>query len=211
MAERVRRCIVDDRKLRDDSRRRDERAGREAREVDDDPYRDVLERLWILDPVPAWLPIRNRFARLSAPPKHQLVDPALAARLLGVGADALLDAAPAEPPILRDGPLLGALFESLVTLNLRVAAQAAEASVKHLRSTRGEHEVDLIVEKADGRVVAIEVKLTRTIDDGDVRQLAWLRDRLGDDLLDAVVITTGQDAYRRADGIAVVPAALLGP
>jgi len=41
--------------------------------------------------------------------------------------------------------------------------------------------------------------------------LLWLRDRIGDDLLDAAVITTGEDAYRRADGIAVIPAALLGP
>lgn len=175
------------------------------------PYRDVLERLWILDPVPAWLPTRNRVARLAASPKHQLVDPALAARLLGVGKDGLLAASPAGPPILRDGPLLGMLFESLVTLCVRVAAQAAEATVKHLRTARGEHEVDLIVERADGRIVAIEVKLARTVDDVDVRQLAWLRDRLGDDLLDAVVVTTGQEAYRRPDGIAVVPAALLGP
>jgi len=38
-----------------------------------------------------------------------------------------------------------------------------------------------------------------------------LRDRLGDELLDAVIITTGTHAYRRADGIAVIPAALLGP
>ena len=175
------------------------------------PYRDVLERLWILDPVPAWLPTRNRIARLSAPPKHQLVDPALAARLLGVGKDSLLDATPSGPPILRDGPLLGLLFESLVTLCVRVAAQAAEATVGHLRSARGEHEVDLIVERGDGRVVAIEVKLARTVGDRDVRQLAWLRNTIGDDLLDAVVVTTGQEAYRRADGIAVVPAALLGP
>lgn len=175
------------------------------------PYRDILERLWILHPVPAWLPTRNRIARLSAPPKHQLVDPALAARLLGVGKDGLLDATPAGPPILRDGPLLGLLFESLVTLCVRVAAQAAEATVGHLRSARGEHEVDLIVERADGRVVAVEVKLARTVDDRDVRQLAWLRNTIGDDLLDAVVVTTEQEAYRRADGIAVVPAALLGP
>jgi predicted AAA+ superfamily ATPase len=43
------------------------------------PYCDILERLWILDPVPAWLPTRSRLARLSAPPKHHLADPALAA------------------------------------------------------------------------------------------------------------------------------------
>jgi uncharacterized protein len=175
------------------------------------PYRDVLERLWIVDPVPAWLPTRNRIRRLSAPPKHQLADPALAARLLGVDAAALLDATPVRPAIPRDGTLLGALFEALVTLSVRVYAQAAEATVEHLRTSGGEHEVDLVVGRADGRVVAVEVKLARTVDDRDVRHLRWLADRIGDDLLDALVVTTGVEAYRRTDGIAVVPAALLGP
>src|ERR1041384_252242 len=40
------------------------------------PSRDIPERLWIVDPVEAWLPTRNRISRLSAPPKHQLADPA---------------------------------------------------------------------------------------------------------------------------------------
>ncbi len=176
------------------------------------PYRDVLERLWVVDPVPAWAPTRNHLRRLSSPPKHQLVDPALAARLLGVGVGALLqtEKAPVEPAIPRDGTLLGALFESLVTIDVRVYAQAAEARVGHLRTASGEHEVDLVVERDDGRIVAIEVKLTTTVDDEDLRHLKWLKDRLGDDVLDMVVITTGQYAYRRPDGIAVVPAALLG-
>lgn len=111
----------------------------------------------------------------------------------------------------RDGTLLGDLFESLVTLSVRTFAQAAEASVRHLRTHRGEHEVDVIVERDDGRVLAVEVKLTRTVADRDIRHLLWLRGQIGDDLLDAVIITTGPEAYRRNDGIAVVPAALLGP
>lgn len=175
------------------------------------PYRDVLERLWILDPVEAWLPTRNRIARLSSPPKHQLADPALAARLLGVDADALLEGRPAGAPLQRDGVLLGALFESLVTLSLRACAQVAEATVKHLRTAGGAHEVDLMVERADGRVVAFEVKLARTVGDDDTRHLRWLAGQIGDELLDAVIVTTGAEAYRRPDGIAVVPAALLGP
>jgi predicted AAA+ superfamily ATPase len=174
------------------------------------PYRDALHQLWILDPVPAWVPWRNRIARLSQPPKHHLMDPALAARLLGVGADGLLDPAAGDRG-MRDGPLLGALFESLVALDLRVCAQAAEARLGHLRTARGEREVDFIVERGDGRVVALEVKLGRAPSDSDVRHLRWLRDTIGDDLLDAAVITTGQEAYRRRDGIGVIPAALLGP
>jgi predicted AAA+ superfamily ATPase len=175
------------------------------------PYRDALERLWILDPVPAWLPTRNRIARLSAPPKHQLADPSLAARLLGVDAAGLLNASPTGPPIPRDGTLLGALFESLVTLSIRVYAQAAEATVKHLRTAAGAHEIDLIVERADGRILAVEVKLARDLGTHDTRHLRWLAGQIGDTLLDTVIITTGPYAYRRQDGIAVIPAALLGP
>lgn len=175
------------------------------------PYRDLLERLWILDPVPAWLPTRSHLRRLAAPPKHQLVDPALAARLLGVDADALLEGRDIGPLIPRPGTLLGALFESLVTQSVRVYAQAAEATVRHLRTAGGEHEVDLIVERQDGRIIAIEVKLARTPSDDDARNLLWLRETMGEELLDAVIINTGQEAYRRPDGIAVVPAALLGP
>jgi uncharacterized protein len=146
------------------------------------------------------------------PPKHQLADPALAARLLGVDSGSLLDgAAPADPSVPRDGTLLGALFESVVTLSTRVYAQAAEASVKHLRTASGAHEVDLIVERADRRIIAIEVKLARDPTERDTRHLKWLAEQIGDTLLDAILITTGEYAYRRKDGIAVVPAALLGP
>jgi len=174
------------------------------------PYRDVLERLWILDPVPAWLPTRNRLARLSLPPKHHLTDPALAARLLDVDETTLLRAQPAGPAMAREGTLLGALFESLVTLSVRVYAQAAEARTAHLRTWSGGREIDLIVERGRA-VLAIEVKLGQTPDERDVRHLRWLQHELGGNLTDAIVITTGQVAYRRPDGIAVIPAALLGP
>ncbi len=175
------------------------------------PYRDILSRLWLLDPVPAWLPTTNRFTQLGAADKHHLADPALAGRLLNVTADQLLAGKSSGPAVPRDGTLLGALFESLVALNLRVYAQTAEAEVRHLRTHRGDREVDFIVAGSDGGVVGLEVKLSATIDDGDVGHLLWLRHRLGEDFRDAVVITTGQHAYRRRDGVAVIPAALLGP
>ena len=112
---------------------------------------------------------------------------------------------------MRDGTMLGRLFESLTALNLRVYAQHSEATVSHLRTRAGEHEVDFIVERPDHRVVAIEVKLAYEIEDQDVKHLLWLREKIGDDVLDAFVIGTGSEAYRRADGVGVVPAALLGP
>jgi hypothetical protein len=174
-------------------------------------YRSALESLWLLDPVPAWTPSRNPIGRLAQPDKHQLVDPGLAASLLGVTVAALLEGEDAGVDIPRDGTLLGHLFESLVTQSVRVYAQAGEADVRHLRTKNGRQEVDLIVVRPDQRVVAIEVKLARSIAENDVKHLLWLQDEIRDDLLDAVVVTTGPNAYRRKDGIAVVPAALLGP
>ncbi|MEO8564331.1 MAG: DUF4143 domain-containing protein [bacterium] len=174
-------------------------------------YRDVLEQLWIIDPVPGWIPTRNQLARLTQSPKHHLADPALAARLLGIDEGALLEGSDSSPSIPRDGSLLGSLFESLVTQSVRVYAQNAEANVRHLRTRDGRQEIDLIVERPDQRVLAIEVKLGATVSDDDVKHLHWLRDQIGDDLLDVVVVTSGPRAYRRADGVAVVPIALLGP
>lgn len=167
-------------------------------------YRDLLAQLWILDPVPPWLPSGGELSRLKLSPKHQLADPALAARLLNHTPETLL------APRAGSAELLGQLFESLATLTVRAAAQAQEARVAHLRTRDGGHEVDLVVERYDGRVVAVEVKLSASVQDSDVRRLRWLRAQLGDRLADAVVVTTGADAYRRPDGIAVVPLALLG-
>jgi hypothetical protein len=173
-------------------------------------YRDVLERLWIVDTVAGWAPTRNQLTRLTQAPKHHLADPALAARLLGVDEHALLDGARSPHPTPRDGTLMGQLFESLVTLSVRVYAQSAEARVRHLRTKEGRHEIDIIVERADHRIVAMEVKLGATVTDDDVKHLHWLREELGKDVVDTIVVTTGPQAYRRPDGVGVVPAALLG-
>jgi hypothetical protein len=72
-----------------------------------------------------------------------------------------------------------------------------------------DREIDLIV-KREQKILAIEVKLGQVPDDGDVRYLLWLGKELGDDLVDTVIVTTGQAAYRRPDGVAVVPPSLLG-
>ena len=164
----------------------------------------------MLEPLEAWAPTDSPLNRLVSSPKHHVVDPALAARLVGLGGPALLSGR-GPTTIVRDGTFLGSLFESLAALSLRVFAQAAEARVSHFRTKGGEREIDFILERDHRSVIALEVKLSETIDDRDVRHLRWLRERIGDQLLDAAVITTGRHAYRRPDGIAVVPLALLGP
>lgn len=165
-------------------------------------YRDHLTQLWLLEPVPGWTTYNNPLKRVAQAPKHQLADPALALRLLGLGGEDLV-----RP---RGAHLFGPLFESLVTLGVRTLAQAAEGEVYHLRTQNGDREVDLIVEGDGGALLGIEVKLSPSVEDHDVRHLLWLRDQLKGDVNDLVVITTGSQAYRRPDGVAVVPLALLG-
>lgn len=165
-------------------------------------YRDHLTQLWLLDPTPGWSPSLNPFARLQQAPKHQLADPALAARLLNLNAMRL-----SSP---RGAHMAGPLFESLASLSVKVAAEAARARVGHLRTRNGDHEVDLIVEGRGGQVVGIEVKLSASVEPNDVKHLLWLKEQLKDEIADLVVLTTGKYAYRREDGIAVVPLALLG-
>jgi predicted AAA+ superfamily ATPase len=173
-------------------------------------YRDALSSLWLLDAIPPWIPSRNHLDRLAQSPKHHLADPALVARLLGLDDSALLRAEQGSTD-LSEGTILGALFEHLAALSIHTYAEAAEARVGHLRTRNNDHEVDLIVQHADGRILGIEVKLADRVEDADVKHLRWLRNRIGKDLIDAVVIYAGQHAYRRNDDVAAVPLALFGP
>jgi predicted AAA+ superfamily ATPase len=71
--------------------------------------------------------------------------------------------------------------------------------------------IDFIIERGDHRVLAVEVKLAYDVGERDARHLHWLAQQAGDDLIDAIILTTGAEAYRRADGVGVIPAVLLGP
>jgi predicted AAA+ superfamily ATPase len=173
-------------------------------------YRDVLQRAYILDSVDAWIPWFNPLKRLATASKHYLADPALATVLLGLDSTNVLRGTDVRQTSLNQRPMLGPLFEHLVTQSVLVYAEAVGAHVGHLRQYDARHEIDLIVERGQ-RAVAIEVKLAQTVDTKDVRHLLWLKSELGDGLADMMVVTTGTQAYRRPDGVAVVPAALLGP
>lgn len=70
--------------------------------------------------------------------------------------------------------------------------------------------LDFIVE-GDNGVLGLEVKLANAVADQDVKHLLWLRERIGNDCTDLAVLHTGPEAYRRPDGVAVIPLALLGP
>lgn len=166
-------------------------------------YREALRSVWILDPIPAWTPTNTPLPRLSKGDKHQLCDPALAASLLHVTEDILVSDQKGAHE------LFGQLFESLAMLSLRAAADTAEAKVYHLRNQNGDHEIDAIMERYDGKVLAFEVKLATTTDPSDAKHLHWLEQQIGNRLVDKVIITAGKYAYRREDGVAVIPLGML--
>ncbi|MGB4136876.1 MAG: AAA family ATPase [Microbacterium sp.] len=177
-------------------------------------YRDVLHSLWLLDPVDAWSPGAIDLGRLGQAPKHFLADPALACRLLDLEAGDLFEGAVDRDPLIARlgtgyGTVLGRLFEALIGLSLQTYAAHNGARLGHLRTRNGDHEIAFIVHRGR-RTVAVEVKLSASVADADVRHLLWLKERMGPHLTDAVIVTTGATAYRRKDGIAVVPAGLLG-
>ena len=176
-------------------------------------YREHLTRLFILDPLDAWRPAFNPLSALTNTPKHHLVDPALAARLVGVGRAGLLRGEGVRVGGARasGGTWLGALFESLAVQSVRVYAEAANARVAHMRLADSRREIDIIVEREDQSVVAIEVKLASDVNDGDAKHLNWLKDQIGDRVIDRVILNTGSRAMRLQSGVAVVPLALLGP
>jgi len=171
-------------------------------------YRELLQRIWVLDPLPAWQPSFSHLSRLALGPKHHLVDPGLAARLVGASAMSLVKGE-SEPEFPRDGTFLGALFESLVVQTVRVMAEVIGCRVSHFRSRSG-REIDVIVERPDSRVLAIEVKLSGQVRPSDVRTLNWLDGEMPGKVVDKVIVNSGDRAFRRPDGVAVVPLALLG-
>jgi predicted AAA+ superfamily ATPase len=167
-------------------------------------YYDALTRVMVVEDQPAWAPHLRSRSRIRSSPKRHFVDPSLAV--------AALRATPER--LLEDLNLLGFLFESLVVRDLRVYAQASDAQVLHYQDNTG-LEVDAVVETADGRWAAFEVKLgTAAVEEG-ADSLSRFAERVdtkkcGRPQLLGVITGTGL-AYQRPDGIAVIPIGALGP
>jgi len=161
-------------------------------------YLDALGHLMIVEDQLAWAPhLRSRSVLRSGPKRH-FIDPSLAV--------AALRSTPAR--LLRDMNLLGFLFESLVIRDLRVYAQASDAQIFQYRDNTG-LEVDAIVECADGRWIALEVKLGPGQVDTSATNLRRFADRVdtsksGEPVLLGVVVGFGF-GYVREDGVAVIP------
>ncbi|MGI8758672.1 MAG: ATP-binding protein [Acidimicrobiales bacterium] len=167
-------------------------------------YLNILDRLMIIEDQPAWAPHLRSRANLRRSAKRHFVDPSLAVAALGAGPERLLS----------DLNLLGLLFESLVIRDLRVLAQPLDGKVWHYRDNYGV-EADAVIQLADGRWAAFEVKLGAGLVEEGALSLLRFREaidtaRSGKPVLLGVISGTGY-GYVRPDGIAVIPIGALGP
>jgi len=158
-------------------------------------YDSLLERLLITERLPAWS--SNRLNRLIRLPKRYLVDPAFIGPLLGVDARA----------VLRDGDLLGRLLDSFVVTQLRAECTVSEHSPRlfHIRDANNRHEVDILIEFGDGRVIGIEVKADAAPGPDSAAHLRWLRDGVGDRFALGLVLHTGPRPFRLDESIVALP------
>ena len=169
-------------------------------------YLEALRRIFVIEDQPSWPAHLRSRAVLRKSPKRHFVDPSLAA--------AALRASPTQ--LLSDLSTFGFLFESLVVRDLRIYAQRHDALVYHYRDSDN-LEVDAIVASDDGPWLAVEVKLGHHADvvDSAAKSLLRLRDKVAAsrraELAGLVVVTARGPAYRRPDGIQVVPITSLGP
>jgi predicted AAA+ superfamily ATPase len=161
-------------------------------------YVALLESVFLIRRLRAWA--GNRSKRIVRAPKVHLVDPGLAAGLLGLGETAL-----------RSDPIaLGALTESFVVGELATQASWSRSrpSLFHFR-THGGAEVDLVLERPDGLLLGIEVKAGATVETRDLRGLRALADAAGDRFARGIVLYTGTSVVPFGDRVAAVPLSVL--
>ena len=174
-------------------------------DLDDETVSDylaALERLLTVDNLPAWNTHIRSSDTLRKAPKRHFADPSLAVGALGLSIEKLT----------TDLNYLGLLFESLVTRDLRIYADANGGKVFHYRDSRG-LEVDVIVEYADGTWGAFEIKLGIGLADEAAAHLLTFAEKIDTDKTTPpthlTIITGNGFAHRRQDGVNVVPISTL--
>lgn len=171
----------------------------------------LLERSFLVDAVGGWVPPSCSPKRMRTKPKHYMADPSLAVALLGLS----------EETLLYDWQTFGLVFENLCMRDLDVYARAlpdAGAIPLHYYRDDSGLEIDAILELADGRWAGIEVKLSPQKVDAAAATLLRMSRKLAGDAAArtrkpsflAVVTGTGDAAYRRTDGVYVIPIRTLG-
>lgn len=161
-------------------------------------YLRALDRIFVTENLPAWNPALRSKTAVRTSPKRQFVDPSIATAVMRLTPSRLLD----------DFNYFGFLFESLCERDLRVYAEANDGQVFHYHDATG-LESDAVIVLNDGRWAPVEIKLgSREIEEAAVHLLE-LKDKVNTEKMKEpsfMMILTGTEiAYRRNDGVYVVP------
>ena len=161
-------------------------------------YVKLLEAVFLVYRLPAWGTTLG--SRITRHPKVHLVDSGVMAWLLSLIPQKITQATPAA---LTE---YGHLLETFAVGEILKQASWFDAPVTtgHFRTEAGD-EVDLVLERDDGQVIAIEVKAGSRISGEDFRGLRQLKERLGLRLEEAIILYTGEHAYTHDDWITILP------
>nr|WP_306792703.1 DUF4143 domain-containing protein [Collinsella urealyticum] len=172
---------------------------------------NTLCRLYLIDEVPGWVPASRSPKRMRVKPKRYFADPSLPVALLGLSPEALL----------QDWQTFGLVFENLVMRDLDVYARALDYTlanpVRYYHDDSG-LEVDVIIERVDGRWAAVEITVSPDKVDEAAENLRGMSDKVCSNeragmrkpSFLAVITGVGEVAYRRSDGVYVIPIRALG-
>lgn len=161
-------------------------------------YLNAFSKLFVLEDLLAWNPsVRSKTAVRISPTRH-FVDPSIAAAVLRINSEGLL----------KDFNTFGLLFESLCIRDLRVYAETIDGEVFHYRDSYG-LEADAVIQLKDGRWGAIEVKMGSKEIETAASNLLKLKSTINTNKMNEpsflMVLTASEYAYRREDGVYIVP------
>lgn len=161
-------------------------------------YMNALKRIFVVEDIPAWNPALRSKTAIRTSAKRQFTDPSIAAAVMRLTPDMLL----------RDFPYFGFLFESLCDRDLRVYADANDGELFHYRDRSG-LEADAVICLRDGRWAAVEVKMGLREEEEAAKHLLELKNKVNVEKMREpsflMILTATEFAYRRRDGIYVVP------
>lgn len=161
-------------------------------------YVGLLEQVFLIATLHPWF--TNALKRIVKTPKLHFIDSGLLASVRGLTAER----------IEADRGTFGALLESFVfseVLKL-MAASDLKMTPYHFRD-RDAREVDIVLERDDGKIAAIEVKASATVKSGDFRGLRALAEACGDRFACGAVLYDGQDVVPFSDGLVAAPISTL--
>lgn len=161
-------------------------------------YIDVLKRLYVIDNVKAWSPNIRSKTSIRTSSKKQFIDPSIAVAALGLTPELLMD----------DLNTFGFIFENLCIRDLKVYSSAIGGRVSFYRD-RSNLEIDCVLHLKDGKYALIEFKLGSMEEEKGAKNLLKLNDSIARKNMKQpsflAIITGGELAYTRKDGVKVIP------